>query len=517
MKNSVINKQKGFLIIQALVFGTIGIILIGGLVSFAQVNIKSARLFVLREKAFQIAEAGLEYYRWHLAHAAQDYKDGTGAPGPYIHPYKDKDGEVIGSFTLTITPPPLGSTVVTIVSEGKVVEDANLSRRVEAKLAIPSLAKYAFVANSAMRFGEGTEVFGPIHSNGGIRFDGLSHNIVSSAIANYDDADHNGPNEFGVHTHLRVPPGVGAVNCPSNTPSPYSSCYLASEAPPTTPVPNRSDVFLTGRQFPVPAVNFTGLTADLSDLRDDTLPVSGLCETDVPNGKLCFASSGALGYNLVLKTNDTFDLFRVNSLRSSPSGSCTNSQNQASAQTGWATWSIGTGSGAQTLLGNYTFPSNGLVFLEDNIWVEGQIQTARLTIASGRFPDSASTNTSITVNKDLRYTTHDGQDVLALIAQNNFNVGLYSNDLLTVDAALIAKNGRVGRYYYNSACGSNYVRSTLSLFGMIATNLRYGFAYSNNTGYITRNIVYDGNLLYGPPPSFPLTSDQYTTISWREL
>ena len=52
---------------------------------------------------------------------------------------------------------------------------------------------------------------------------------------------------------------------------------------------------------------------------------------------------------------------------------------------------------------------------------------------------------------------------------------------------------------------------------MIGTNLRYGFAYTDGTGYVTRNITYDGNLLYGPPPSFPLTSDQYTTISWREL
>ncbi|MDQ5893346.1 MAG: hypothetical protein QG640_358, partial [Patescibacteria group bacterium] len=32
-----------------------------------------------------------------------------------------------------------------------------------------------------------------------------------------------------------------------------------------------------------------------------------------------------------------------------------------------------------------------------------------------------------------------------------------------------------------------------------------------------RNIIYDGNLLYAPPPSFPLTSDQYTTLSWEEI
>ena len=52
---------------------------------------------------------------------------------------------------------------------------------------------------------------------------------------------------------------------------------------------------------------------------------------------------------------------------------------------------------------------------------------------------------------------------------------------------------------------------------MIATNARYGFAYTDNTGYQTRNINYDGNLLYSPPPGFPLTGDQYVTVLWEEI
>jgi hypothetical protein len=139
------------------------------------------------------------------------------------------------------------------------------------------------------------------------------------------------------------------------------------------------------------------------------------------------------------------------------------------------------------------------------------------TIASARFPENPATYTSLTVNSDLLYTTYNGQDVLALIAQNNINVGLYSANVEQIDAALVAKNGRVGRYYYNSNCGSSYVRSTLTLNGMIATNQRYGFAYTDGTGYTTRNLNYDTNLLYNPPPSFPLTSNQYTLISWEEI
>ena len=144
-----------------------------------------------------------------------------------------------------------------------------------------------------------------------------------------------------------------------------------------------------------------------------------------------------------------------------------------------------------------------------------------MTIAAGRFPDNASTRRSITINKNLLYNSYNGTDVLALIAQDNVNIGLVSDDTFRIDAALIAQNGRVGRYYYSSNCQLDsinyYNRNTVTLFGMLATNQRYGFAYTNGTGYNVRNITYDTNLLYGPPPSFPLTSSQYQTISWQEV
>jgi hypothetical protein len=81
----------------------------------------------------------------------------------------------------------------------------------------------------------------------------------------------------------------------------------------------------------------------------------------------------------------------------------------------------------------------------------------------------------------------------------------------------MAQNGFVGRYYYRSYCGTEYMRSTLNLFGMIGTNQRYGFAYTDNTGYDIRNLTYDANLLYAPPPSFPLSTNQYEIISWKEI
>ena len=466
MKLKIINNHDGMLLPLVLVFGTLTMIILGGVVSWGLLNMKAARQAVKREVAVQIAESGVEYYRWHLAHAPTDYQDGTGVAGPYVHQFYDKSGDQIGQFTLEITPPPIGSSIVTVKSAGKSSTNFFGARTITMRLAKPSLAKYAVAASSTMRFGAGTMVSGPIHSNGGIRFDGFTDNIITSALASYNDPDHTGGEEFGVHTHD----------------SPIDPL-------PPAAVPSRPDVFKVGRQFPVPRVDFTGLTADMSQMKTDAI-AHGFYR----------ANSGSLGYNVVLKTNDTFDLSQVTSFKKKPSD-CDNS-----------TWSIKN----ETAPVNYNLPANGLIFLEDNIFVEGKINTARVSIVAAVFPDDPTTRKSITVNNNLIYTNYDGRDVISLIAQKDINVGLFSQDILRIDAALVAQKGRVGRYHYNSDCGENYIRETITLHGMIATNQRYGFAYTDNTGYKNRNISYDGNLLLSPPPSFPQTSDQYITMSWEE-
>jgi hypothetical protein len=461
--------RRGQMTIQVLILGTVGTIVISGFALWADANIRASYRTLNKAAAFAAAEAGIEYYRWHLAHAAQDFWDGQGSTstGPYVHNYYDKNGAAIGTFSLNITPPPAGSTVVTIASTGKVNADPTVQKVIRVKLAIPSFAKYATVANAAMRFGSGTETFGPLHSNGGIRFDGVANNIVTSALGSYDDPDHSGANEFGVHTH--VPP--------------------VDPLPPTS-TPSRPDVFRAGRQFPVASVDFTGITQDLAQMKSDAQA----------NG-FYVASSGARGYELILNTDDTFTVRRVTATTTRPSG-CGNDP-----------WTIS----SSTFVGTYPNPTSGVIFVEDHVWVKGRVNTARITIASGRFPDNSSTRTSITFTSSTLYTNYDGQDTLGFIAQNNINIALRSEDIIRVDGAMIAQNGRVGRYYYNSNCGTGYIRQQITTYGVIGTNQRYGFAYTDGTGYQIRNLIYDANLLYAPPPSFPLTTDEYSQISWEEL
>lgn len=478
--------RGGQLSIQVLLYGAITIIALTGFLTWTDSVITSVYRESDRAQALAIAEAGIEYYRWHLAHAPQDFQDGTGQPGPYVHTYTDKSGTVVGSYTLAITPPVSGSTIVTIESTGKLASNPDIEKVIRVRMGIPSFAKYAAVLNANVRFGQGTEVFGEIHSNGGVRFDGIAHNLVTSAQASYDDPDHTGQKEFGVHTHVNVPPATGVTDT-----------VRTLESPPNATM-DRSDVFLVGRQFPVPAVDFAGITANLSQMKTDA-QASGFYRP---------TSTTGLGYEVVLKTNDTFDLYVVNSLVTPPGG-CTN----AGGQDGWGTWSINT----KTLLGNYPMPGNGLIFIEDNVWVSGQIDGSRVTIASARFPDNVATRPSITVNSDLLYTNYTGNDVIALIAQKNINIGMVSAATIRIDAALMAQNGRVGRYYYRSNCTPYHTRTQITSYGMLGSNQRYGFAYTDGTGYATRNLVYDTNLLYGPPPSFPITTDAYKIVSWDEV
>lgn len=475
---------------QLVVFGGVAIIFLAGFLLWVDAASKTILRAQDKSQAFATAEAGIEYYRWHLAHNPNDFKDNSSSTGPYVHNYYDKTGNLIGQFSLNITPPAIGSTVVTIQSTGSVADDPTVSKIIQVKMGIPSFAKYAVALNDVIRFGQGTEVFGPIHSNYGIRFDGLTHNLITSAVSSYNDPDHSGGNELGVHTHVIQGDGV-------------DDNFRPLEAASST-IQNRPDVFMAGRQFPVPAMDFTGITQNLSRMQTDSLSSDGFHAS----------SSGAYGYEVILRTDQTFDLYKITSLVS-PSSTCTNYL----SEDGWGTWSIKN----KTFLGNKNMPTNGIMFFNDNVWVSGQINNSRVTVASGVFPDNASTRTSITVNSNLLYTNYDGSDVLSLIAQKNINIGMVSADNIRIDAALMAQNGRVGRYYYrppnfyNNGCSPYDTRNFLISYGMIASNKRYGFAWTDGTGYITRNITYDSNLLYGPPPEFPLTTDSYQTISWDEI
>ncbi len=644
------HKRRGMEIVLVIVMITllasVGLAVLTVVTSEASRSRRLTRL----EQSFTIAEAGINYYRWRLAHYPADYQDGTGAAGPYIHDFTDSTGTVIGRYELTITPPVSGSTITTIQSAGYLLSSPTTRKVITVRMGMASLTKYAVFGNSNLRFGEGTVTNGPIHSNGGIRFDGLANGLITSAQASYNDPDHTGNVEFGVHTHKNAPPGSGV-----------NDTFRPLEAP-NNAVQSRVDVFAGGRQFPVASIDFAGITSDLNILKGKAIGSNSY-----------YGASGKEGYHVTLKTNGTMDIKIVNSqLRCqfrSGTGTCSNNANRnctvnsdcsgsgtclnwkdygfcaadfnrtctadsgcrrcinntsnfcgqdsdckvcsgnssiscssstdckvcsgnssiscsinsdcsaqgagtctgsagtcpnvpadtcAAATAGACTkssFSIGTAAGSETAVAtNAPFPSNGIIFLGDDVWIDGAINNARLTIVAAE-ESLADGMASIYINKDLTYTApYDGTDAIGLIAQNNILVGYFSSNTIRIDAALIAQKGRVGRAYYGSgftgsttasnfqlspagstlpnggasetSCHQFRKRDSLTAFGSLGTYQRYGFAWvgnmfnctvgdDNDSGYCARNLTFDANLTYAPPPDFP-TSGIYQILSYDE-
>jgi hypothetical protein len=72
------------------------LVVIYGLLSVLALQFDFSNRQVGGEQSLHIAEAGVNYYRWHLAHDPDDYTDATGASGPYEHEYLDPQGQAIG-------------------------------------------------------------------------------------------------------------------------------------------------------------------------------------------------------------------------------------------------------------------------------------------------------------------------------------------------------------------------------------------------------------------------------------
>ncbi|MFA6490354.1 MAG: Ig-like domain-containing protein, partial [Candidatus Magasanikbacteria bacterium] len=173
---------KGNVLIIVIVLGGASLFAILGLISYAVSENRASIYKKNREQALQIAESGIAYYRWHLAHNKEDYQDGTGVPGPYTHEYKNKEGKTIGYYTLTIVPPEGGSTIVTMYSTGWLASQPDSKRTLKIRLGFPAISDYAFLIDSDIIFSSTAYIHGKTHSNGRIYFDGVSDAPLSSAI-----------------------------------------------------------------------------------------------------------------------------------------------------------------------------------------------------------------------------------------------------------------------------------------------------------------------------------------------
>ena len=522
--------EKGSAIAYALVVIVILGMLLSNLLTFISSRLTAGYRAESKQEALQVAEAGVFFYRWYLAHntdgrTAQqidNFWSGTpiGVGSVYEDDFEDPWGDPIGRYQISIEPPIQGSTIANATVVGWTNKYPLTKRTIKIRFRRPSWSENIVLADDDMRFGNGTTVSGKIHSNKGIRFDGLALGNVSSTLGTYNDPDHLGGNEIGVHTHKLID---GTVN----------DTFRAAESNPAS-IPIRTDVFPAGRRILVPEIPFNTLVSDLGFMRAEAA--------------IKYDNAG-VGRRIILKENGNFDTCKVNSYSIAPETNCgssislpgdaTSATNAiinyfgtVSGATGGNAWKNGTScfttagciAGAFNFIGgtngictvNLTtaaIPDNGIIFVANNVWVDGVINNKKVTIVAAELDDepgytAVKKNIFIGMN-NISYTNHDGRDIIGLIAQNNILTIRDSQNFLEIDAALLAKDGKVGRCYYNGI-----IKNTITINGSLATKIRYGFAYGN-TGYINRNLNFDDDLLYYPPPYFP-TGSQYAVDLWEE-
>ena len=142
------------------------------------------------------------------------------------------------------------------------------------------------------------------------------------------------------------------------------------------------------------------------------------------------------GYLLSFKKDGTFDLYRVKSLY--PPVDCYNGER-------WTleSWDIK----EKEFVDNLPLPQDcAPIFAETNLWIEGTVN-GRVTVVAARLSKHARIHqANIIINGNIDYANDNS--ILAMIAQKNILVPLRSPDNLSIKGVMVAKNGRVIRYYY---------------------------------------------------------------------
>lgn len=461
--------QKGYLLILILVFGAIFLTMSVAFVAYLTSRHQALIFNYNKERALDIAEAGLNYYKWYLAHNPDDVTNGTGLPGPYVTPYADPEGDVIGEYSLEIASSSACGDIyaIDIFSTGHTYEAPNAARQVFARYARPTVAEYAYILNSNVWAGSDRVITGPYHSNGVIRMDGTNNSTVTSGQENWV-CD-------------------GSLPCaPASSGDTIDGVYGNG--------PN-SDLW----SFPSPPINFTGITVDLSQMQDKAQNAGGRY----------FGPSGRSGYHVVFRSNGTFDIYRVNSKVNEPNGYA------------WGRYMhILNG---KTFLGNYSIPTGcAVIYIEDQVWLEGVVN-GKVTIAAADV-DTTGVDPSIILNNNLTYANEDSG--ILVIGEYDVLIGLVVPDDMELNGIFVAQTGHFGRNHYDTSMPNaweQYIqRNSLTLNGTIVSNGREGTKWVSGAGtYLSgfefRYNSYDRDLVSDPPPLTPEVSDTYEFIEWREV
>ncbi|MFT7506997.1 MAG: hypothetical protein ACI92I_000134 [Acidimicrobiales bacterium] len=464
-------QQKGALLVLVLVFGAIFFTMMASFMGFVVTQVRVQESKYQQEQARQIAEAGINYYKWYLAHNPDDVTNGTGLPGPYVFTYDDPELGTIGEYSLEIASNTFCGDVssIDITSTGSTYEEPTLQRTVYARYARPTVAEFAYIINSNVWAGSDRTIIGPYHSNGIIRMDGTNNSTVTS-----------GQEDWVCD---------GSLSCaPDSNGTTLDAVY--GDGP-------NGDLWT----FPSTPINFTGLTVDLAIMRDKA----------ENSGGIYIPPSGDYGYRVTFLGNGDVQVRVVDS---------TYNYWGYSSQNGWQTERhvIYNDDPYATYTINEECP---LIFVEDKVWLEGVVDT-KVTLAAAD-TDSPGVDPSIIINDNITYA--NASSGLLAVAEEEVLVGLVVPDDMELNGIFVAQNGHFGRNYYStsgvfSIHDSYTKRNSLTINGTIVSNGRVGTKWSCGgsycSGFETRYNSYDRDLVNNPPPLAPETSDDFKFVEWRE-
>ncbi|MEA2113747.1 MAG: hypothetical protein U9P63_03805, partial [Patescibacteria group bacterium] len=252
--------------------------------------------------------------------------------------------------------------------------------------------------------------------------------------------------------------------------------------------------------FPSPPFDFTGITMDLAEIKNLTQSGQGIY----------LAPSEQKGYHIILKNDKSLDVYEITSL---------NAIYAYDTENGWH-WE-NSAIGNEVFLANYSIPNDcGLVFIEDDLWVEGKVK-GKIAIVSADLID-ANTETDIWLEGSIEYTTKDGSDGIVLIGQHNNLIGLHVPDAMELRGIYIAQTGHFGRNHYPcSWYPSDCKKSSLEIFGAIVSNGRVGTRWTSGgswaSGFEKRENIYDPQQNFNPPPFLSCVSEEHQFKEWEEV
>jgi len=462
--------QSGIALVLVLVFASVFGVSVAGLMGFTLTQSRLGITKAISEEAFNIAEAGLEYYHWFLSHYPTDVQDGTGAPGPYVHTYASPETGAVGEYSLDITGNFSCGVLqsVDVRSTGVSDADTRFARTVYGRHARPSVAEYAYIIDEDVWVGPDSEITGPEHSNGGIRMDGTNNSLVTSAVATWTC-----DSSFGCSPTQTVNGVFGS--------GPHSSLW----------------------QYPVQEIDFNLIGSNFASLKTYAqtegvyLPPYGTRTQNVAGYQVA-----TNGYHLIFNSDGTVDIYRV------------------TQTSGWWGWLTGIGWRPdmhiitnEVFLERRSIPATcALIFVEDKTWVEGVVSGKVAVVVA---EPGHSYNPDVILRDDITYATDGSVDGITIIAEGGIFIPPQSPDDLELNGIFVAQGDRFGRAYY-----SNDMKSQLTLRGTVVSTRRVGTQWTCSgtpcSGYLNRDNSYDRLQTTNPPPFTPVATTTARYIMWRE-